>query len=103
MTSRVAFCAALYKKSRKPSMMADKSKFGRIWRSSVTVNCGCLFQCQNEGILGHFRRVENEAGERVGVAKAPLPDSHRTATPTVTGFLTTEVRNILGVGNGSRS
>ena len=87
MTSRVAFCAAFYEKSRKPSLMANKWKFGRIWDESGGSQYGCLFACQNKSILGHFRRVENEAGERVGVAEAPLPGSHRTATPTVSRFV----------------
>lgn len=37
--------------------------------------------------MRRFGRVDFEAGERVGVAVAPLPDSHRTATPTVTRVL----------------
>ena len=49
--------------------------------------------------IGHFRRVENEAGERVGVAVAPLPDSHRTATPTVSRFLAIFRCKFLGVRN----
>ena len=53
----------------------------------MTVNCGCLFLCQNEGILRHFRRVENEAGERVGVADAPQPNLHQPAMPTVSWFV----------------
>lgn len=60
---------------------------GGFEQGSVTVDGGCLFLCQNEGILRRFRRVENQAGERVGVADAPLPDSHRTATPTVSRFV----------------
>lgn len=63
----------------------------------MTVDCGCLFVCQNEGILRHFRRVENQAGERVGVADAPLPDSHRTATPTVSRLLAILKCKFLGV------
>lgn len=37
--------------------------------------------------MRRFGRVDFEAGERAGVADAPLPDSHRTATPTVSRFL----------------
>jgi len=33
-----------------------------------------------------FGRVERKAGEKEGVAKAPLPLSQRTATPTARGF-----------------
>lgn len=42
----------------------------------------------------NFHRVENQAGERAGVAVAPLPDSHRTATPTVQGFLRRYLRTL---------
>ena len=34
----------------------------------------------------HFRWVENQAGERVGVVNAPRLGSQRTATPTAQGF-----------------
>ena len=37
--------------------------------------------------MRRFGRVDIIAGERVGVANAPLPDTHRTATPTVSRFL----------------
>ena len=40
-----------------------------------------------EAKMRRFGWVDFEAGERVGVAVAPLPDSHRTATPTVTRVL----------------
>ena len=40
-----------------------------------------------EAKMRRFGRVDFEAGERVGVAVAPLPDSHRTATPTVSRFV----------------
>ena len=41
---------------------------------------------ERTGSFADFRRVENQAGERDGVAIAPQPDSHRTATPTVSRF-----------------
>ena len=50
--------------------------------------------------LGRFCRVDFEAGERVGVAVAPLPDSHRTATPTVSRFLAILWSEFLGVRYG---
>ena len=37
--------------------------------------------------MRRFCRVDFEAGEKAGVAVAALPDSHRTATPTVLRFL----------------
>ena len=100
MTNRVAFCAALYEKSTKPSKAADKSKFGRIWDESGGSQYGCLFACQNKSMLGHFRRVDIIAGGRVGVANAPLPDSHRTATPTVSRFLAILKVKFLGFSIG---
>ena len=53
----------------------------------VAVNTAAFLHAKKEGILGHFRRVDFEAGERVGVADAPLPGSHRTATPPVSRFV----------------
>ena len=47
--------------------------------------------------MRRFGRVDFEAGERVGVAVAPLPDLHRTATPTVTRVLAILQREFLGV------
>ena len=70
--------------------------FFNLW-SNVAVKYDCLFVCQKEDVLGHFRRVDFEAGERGGVADAPLPDSHRTATPTVTRVLAILQREFLGV------
>jgi hypothetical protein len=37
--------------------------------------------------LGVKNRVENEAGERKGVANDSFPDSQRPAVPTVSGFV----------------
>ena len=39
------------------------------------------------GIFDEFFRVENQAGERKGVAVARLSDLHRTAVPIVSGFV----------------
>ncbi len=39
------------------------------------------------GILDEFFRVDIIAGERKGVAVARLSDLHRTAVPTVSGFV----------------
>lgn len=47
--------------------------------------------------MRRFGRVDFEAGERVGVANAPQPESHRTATPTVSRFLTILKGKSLGV------
>ena len=47
--------------------------------------------------MRRFRRVDFEAGERAGVADAPLPDLHRTATPTVSRFLAILRSEFLGV------
>ena len=63
----------------------------------VAVNTAAFLHAKMEGILGHFRRVDFEAGERVGVTEAPLPDSHRTATPTVSRFLAILKCKFLGV------
>ena len=38
-------------------------------------------------VSDEFFRVENQAGERKGVATARLSDSQRTAVPTVSGFV----------------
>ena len=40
-----------------------------------------------KGSLGGFFRVENQAGERKGVAAARLSDLQRTAVPSVKGFV----------------
>ena len=41
---------------------------------------------RNKADFRHFRWVENQAGERVGVVNAPRLGSQRTATPTAQGF-----------------
>ncbi len=40
------------------------------------------------GILDKFFRVENQAGERKGVANDSFPNSQRPAVPIVKGFVT---------------
>ena len=48
--------------------------------------------------IRRFGRVDFEAGERVGVANAPQPNTHRTAMPTVPRFVSIFEEKILGVG-----
>ena len=54
---------------------------------------------RNKAVFRHFRWVENQAGERVGVANAPQLGSQRAATPTAQGFSGFWMPKKLGVVN----
>lgn len=54
----------------------------RMW-----ANFGQVKESGKVRAFADFRRVENQAGERVGVAIAPRLGSLQTATPTAKGFI----------------
>lgn len=73
---------------RKPPVGGDLR--ARLERQNE-VGCKAAFR--------HFRWVENQAGERVGVVNAPRLGSQRTATPTAQGFSGFWKQKNIGVAN----
>ena len=70
----------------------EKDGMRRLWRA---FDASGIFAKQGN-LGGFFRRIEMEAGERQGVAAAPLAGSQQPATPTASG-----VWGILAL-NGNR-
>ena len=76
------------RKKRKPPVWGDLR--ARLERQNE-VGCKAAFR--------HFRWVENQAGERVGVVNAPRLGSQQTATPTAQGFTGFRKQKNIGVVN----